>query len=68
MAINNHPDKKNKGIAFLSNICDNQTEDDLEPDDKISEVVALLGRQINKFLLRLGRGQKPNVRNISADI
>jgi hypothetical protein len=68
MAINDQPDKKNNGIAFLSNTCDKQTEGDLEIDNEISEAVALLGRQINKVLKRLGRGLKSNAKNIPSDI
>jgi hypothetical protein len=66
MAINDQPEKKNKGISLLSNTYDDQTEVDL--DEEISEVVVLLGKQFNKVLKRLDRGQKPKVKGISSDI
>jgi len=35
MAINDKSEKKNKGIAFVSNTSDDQTEGDLETDGEI---------------------------------
>ena len=68
MTINDQPKKKNKSIAFLSNIYDDQTEGNLEIDEEIAEVMVLLGRQFNKVLKRLDKGRKPNVKNIPTDI
>lgn len=67
IAINDQPEKKNKGID-LPNTSNDQIEGDLETDVEISEDVVLLGRKFNKVLKILDRGRKPNVKNISSDI
>ena len=68
MAIDDHPEKKNKGIAFLYIAFNDQTEGDLVIDEEIFETVVLLGRQFNNILKRLDKGRKPNVKNISSNI
>jgi len=55
MTINDQYEKKNKGVAFLSNTSNGQTKDEFEIDEEISEVVVLLGRQFNNILKRLDK-------------
>ena len=50
MAINDQSDKKNKGIAFLSNAGSDQTNCELETDEETEEVMVLLGKQFNNIL------------------
>lgn len=49
MAINDRTKNKNNSIAFVSN-----TEEDWDQGEKLSDVIALVGKKFNKALKRLG--------------
>ena len=68
MAINNKFEKKNKGIAFVSNTSVDKSDGDLETDEEISEVIAMVGRLFNNIMKSMDRGRRPNVKNITSDI
>src|ERR1051325_8381142 len=65
MGINDHVDKKNKSIALVSNTEEESKEGD---EEKISEAIAMLGRQFNKLIKRINPKSRFNVKNISSDI
>jgi len=54
MAINNTSEKKNKGIAFVSNTSVDKSEGDKSEGDNIMK--------------SMDRGRRPNVKNITSDI
>src|ERR1044072_4604039 len=65
MEISENVDKKNKSIALVSN-----TEEECKKGDeeKISEAIAMLGRQFNKLIKRIDPNSRSNVKDISSDI
>src|ERR1044072_480726 len=65
MGISENIDKKNKSIAFVSNIEDESKESD---EENLSEAIAMLGRQFNKIIKRMDQKPRLNVKNISSNI
>ena len=65
MGISDNVDKKNKSIALVSNTEEECKEGD---EEKISEAIAMLGRQFNKLIKRIDPKSRSNVKNISSDI
>ena len=65
MGISENVDKKNKSIALVSNTEVECKEDD---EEKISEAIAMLGRQFNKLIKRIDPKSRSNVKNIPSDI
>src|ERR1051325_7227326 len=65
MGISETVDKKNKSIALVSN-----TEEGckVEDEEKISEAIAMLGRQFNKLIKRMDPKSRSNVKDIPSDI
>ena len=68
MAISDKSENKNKGNAFVSNTSTNQEEGDLETDEEISKVIAMVGKHFNNILKRMDRGRRPNVKKVQSDI
>ena len=68
LSINERYENKNKSIAFVSNIEDEEEDCDLDTDVRISNALAMLGRQFNKVIKRMGKNQRSNVKNIPSDI
>ncbi|XP_057443220.1 uncharacterized protein LOC130735138 [Lotus japonicus] len=66
MSLNDGPEKKNKSIAFVSNM--NEDQSDKDPDESLSEAIALLGRKFNKVMRKFDRRARPNVSDKGADI
>ncbi|PNX81934.1 gag-protease polyprotein [Trifolium pratense] len=60
-------EKKNKSIAFMSNIDEEEVDFDVDSNDSISEAIVLLGRQFNKVLKRMDRNPRENGRNFIPD-
>src|ERR1051325_3162402 len=65
MGISETVDRKNKSIALVSNTEEGCNEDDKE---KISEAIAMLGRQFNKLIKRIDPKSRSNVKDIPSDI
>ena len=65
MGIIDNAEKKNKSIAFVSNTEEECKEDN---EEKISEAIAMLGRQFNKLIKIIDPKSRSNVKNISSDI
>src|ERR1051325_3779127 len=65
MGISETVDRKNKSIALVST-----TEKGCKMDDeeKISEAIAMLGRQFNRLIKRVDPKSRSNVKDISSDI
>ncbi|XP_057425914.1 uncharacterized protein LOC130719307 [Lotus japonicus] len=66
MSLNDRPEKKNKSIAFVSNMDEDQSDKD--PDENLSEDIALLGRKFNKVMRKFDRKARPNVADKRPDI
>src|ERR1043165_5862172 len=65
MGINDNVDKKNKSIALVSNTEEECKEGD---EEKISEAIAMLGRQFNKLIKRIDPKLRSSVKNIPSNI
>jgi hypothetical protein len=57
LAINDRSEKKNKSIAFVSNTNVEEMQCEMETDESILDAIVLLGRQFNKVLKKMDRGQ-----------
>ena len=68
MSISDKTKKKNKGLTFVSNAKDEESQVDLDTDERLSNTILLLGKQFNKTLKIIDRRERPNVKNISFDI
>jgi hypothetical protein len=49
LSMKERTEKKNKNIAFVSNV-DEELESDKEADESISDALVLIGRKFNKIL------------------
>jgi hypothetical protein len=58
LKINERLDKKNKSIAFASNIDEDDVESSIDSDEIFSNAVVMLGRQFNKVLKSMDRRPK----------
>src|ERR1043165_9220007 len=65
MGISETVDKKNKSISLVSNTEEGCKVDDVE---KISEALAMLGRQFNRLIRKVDPKSRSNVKDISSDI
>ena len=65
MGISENVDKKNKSIALVSN---SEEECKKGDEEKISEAIAMLGRQFNKLIKRIDPKSRSNVKDIASDI
>jgi hypothetical protein len=61
-------DKKNKSIAFVSNIDEDNTHYEDEEEESIADAIAMLGRHFNKVLKRVDRRNRQNAPSIRFDI
>ena len=68
MGLCENVEKKNKSIAFVSNTEEDSEEGNIGGDESISEAIAMLGRQFNKFIKKIDQKGGPNVKNILSDI
>jgi len=60
ITVNNKTDKTGKSIAFTSSMDSDETQENHEDDEDMSESLALLGRQIKKFFKRIDKRTMPN--------
>jgi len=60
ITINNKTNKKGKGIAFVSNVETDETQEFHEDDEDLSETLVLLGRQFKKILKQVDRRSRFN--------
>ncbi|GAU45662.1 hypothetical protein TSUD_293710 [Trifolium subterraneum] len=67
-SVNERIEKKNKSIAFVSNVEDEDLESDIESTDSVSEAIAFLGRQFNKVLKRMDRRPRQNARHLATNM
>src|ERR1051325_9658223 len=65
MGISETGDKKNKSITLVSN---SEEGCKVEGEEKISEAIAMLGRQFNKLIKRIDPKSRSNVKDIVSDI
>src|ERR1044072_7182918 len=65
MGISENVDKKNKSIDLVSS---SEEECKKGEEDKISEAIAMLGRQFNKLIKRIDPKSRSNVKDITSDI
>ncbi|KAK2450596.1 gag-protease polyprotein [Trifolium repens] len=68
IVLNERGDKKNKNIAFVSNTDDSNDQSEDEEEDSIADAIAMLGRQFNKVLKRVGGRNRQNGQSIQFDI
>jgi hypothetical protein len=68
MGICENVEKKSKSVAFVSNSKEESEAGYTGGDESISEAIAMLGRQFNKFVKKIDQRGRPNVKNISSDI
>ncbi|KAK2355658.1 gag-protease polyprotein [Trifolium repens] len=68
IVLNERGDKKNKSIAFVSNTDDSNDQSEDEEEDSIADAIAMLGRQFNKVLKRVGGRNRQNGQSIQFDI
>lgn len=68
LSISDRTEKKTKTIAFVSNTEDEQNQCDLDTYEGMANAIVLLGIQLNKFLKRVDKKSRPNVKNIPLDI
>jgi hypothetical protein len=68
MGLCEDADRKNKSIAFVSNTEEKSEEGNSGGNGSISEAIAMLGRQFNKFIKKVDQQCRPNVKNIPSDI
>src|ERR1044072_7815122 len=65
MGISETVDKKSKSIALVSNSEEGCKEED---EEKISEAIAMLGRQFNKLIRKIDPKSRSNVKDTASDI
>ncbi|KAK2364020.1 putative mitochondrial protein [Trifolium repens] len=68
IVLNERGDKKNKSIVFVSNTDDSNDQSEDEEEDSIADAIAMLGRQFNKVLKRVGGRNRQNGQSIQFDI
>lgn len=68
ISINERSEKKNKGVAFVSNTQENEDQSDKENEESYSDVIAFVIRKVNKYLKNLDRKWRTNVQDIRFDI
>lgn len=61
MAIKDRSKKKNKNIAFISNIKENEDQCEKDTEESLLNAIAFLGREFNKVLKRLDKILRTNV-------
>ncbi|XP_057432974.1 uncharacterized protein LOC130725802 [Lotus japonicus] len=66
MSLNDMPEKKSKSIAFMSNVDEDQS--DQEAGENLSEAIALLGKKFNRVMRKFDRRARPNVLDKRSDI
>ncbi|KAK2429756.1 putative mitochondrial protein [Trifolium repens] len=68
IVLNERSDKKNKSIAFVSNTDDSNDQSEEEEEDSLADAIAMLGKQFNKVLKRVGSRNQQNGQSIRLDI
>ncbi|KAK2391549.1 gag-protease polyprotein [Trifolium repens] len=68
IVLNERGDKKNKSIAFVSNTEESNDQSEDEEEDSIADAIAMLGKQFNKVLKRVGGRNRQNGQSIRFDI
>ena len=68
MVINDKTEKRNKNIAFISNIDDPKDECDLDIEEGIFNANVFLGKKFNKVLKKVDWKSISNFKNKSFDI
>jgi len=68
ITVNIKTDKKGKGIAFTSSLDSDETQENHEDDEDMSESLALLGKQFKKIFRWFDRRSRPNGQNIRPNI
>jgi hypothetical protein len=68
IVLNERGDKKNKSIAFVTNINDGDVQSEDEEEESIADAIAMLGRQFNKVLKRVDCRNRQNGQSIRFDI
>ncbi|KAK2428549.1 putative mitochondrial protein [Trifolium repens] len=68
IVLNERGDKKNQSIAFASNTDESNYQSEDEEEDSIADAIAMLGRQFNKVLKRVGGRNRQNGQSIRFDI
>ena len=66
--INNKTDKKDKGIAFASNVDTKETQGNHEDKDSLSENIVVHGKQFRKILKQVDSRPRSNVQNFMSNI
>lgn len=57
-------EKKNKGVAFVSNSQEDEDQGDKDTEENMSDVIAYVGRKFNKALKNLDKNWRTNVQDI----
>ena len=68
ITINNKSDKKGMCIAFVSNFETDETKENHEDDENLSESLVLLGRQFKKIFKQVDKRSRCNGHNIGQNI
>jgi len=68
ITINSKTDKKGKGITFVSNVKTDETQENPEDDENLSESLVLLGRQFKKIFKQVDRRSRFNGQNNGQNI
>src|ERR1044072_1927759 len=67
LSLNDKADKKNKSIAFMSNIDEGDDESESDYAGEFTEALALLSRKFNRAFKKFDRRTRPNVTDKLSD-
>lgn len=68
VSLNGRSEKKNKGVAFVSNTQVGKDQSDKDTEEDLSDVITYIGRKFNNSLRRHDRYYRINVQDIRSDI
>ena len=67
MTLSDESEKKNKGVAFVSNTEEDDDQSEMDMGEEFSYALALLGRKFNKVFKKFDRKSRTNVQDKSSD-